>query len=162
VITVKRRTRRVNSGRRPPRHRRAAPRHVDLAGLGASFRGFTDLAGIKRIGSTVGSTHRGPSMALGVATCKGQPSSKQLDQCHDINLLNEYAGNRAEHPDNNSEIAGSDPVAFKQKPLFQDASHVGCLSVSKVNESPAVAGTQINRHGTSRCAADLIPRTPNQ
>ena len=50
---------------KPPRHRRAAPRYVDLAGLGAPFGLRGDVAGIKLCRSTVGSTHRGPSMALG-------------------------------------------------------------------------------------------------
>jgi len=50
---------------KPPRHRRAAPRHVDLVRLGAPNAWSDDLAGIKRCRATVGSTHRGPSMALG-------------------------------------------------------------------------------------------------
>lgn len=50
---------------KPPHHRRAAPRHVDLVGLGALFDLRADVAGIKRLRSTVGSTHRGPSMARG-------------------------------------------------------------------------------------------------
>jgi hypothetical protein len=36
-----------------------------LAELGAPLGGLSDLAGIKRACSTVGSTHRGPSIALG-------------------------------------------------------------------------------------------------
>ena len=43
-------------------HRRAAPRHGDLVRLGALFRGFEDLAGIKCFGPAVGSPHRGPPM----------------------------------------------------------------------------------------------------
>lgn len=51
-----------NQGRRPLRSSRAAPRHGDLVRLGALFRGFEDLAGIKCFGPAVGSPHRGPPM----------------------------------------------------------------------------------------------------
>ncbi len=51
----------------PPRHRRAAPQHVDLVEFGAPLEGCADVATIKRSSLTVGSTHRGPSIALGVS-----------------------------------------------------------------------------------------------
>ena len=81
---------------KPPRHRRAARRtggaplfrgspparrHVDLVRPGAPFGGSADLAGIKRCRSTVGSTHHGPSMALGVSPPSKVLSHAVQDRC---------------------------------------------------------------------------------
>ena len=81
---------------KPPRHRRAAPRHVDLAGLGAPFDLRADVAGIKRWLPTVGSTHRSPSMALGAlppAAPLAEPSHED-EECR--NRLKPEGGARHE------------------------------------------------------------------
>jgi len=43
-------------------HRRAAPRHGDLAATCAPLTSFSDLAAIKRRSNSVGSPRRGPPM----------------------------------------------------------------------------------------------------
>lgn len=53
-----------NQGRRPPRHRRAAPRHGDLAEAGCDVEGVGKLGRHKVPNGTIRSPNRGPSMAL--------------------------------------------------------------------------------------------------
>jgi len=116
VVTFDLGTQRVDSGRRPPRHRRAAPRRVDLSRLGAPFSGFADVAVMKRSGSTVASTHRGPSTALGVSPPSIASSAIK-------------------------KVQGRFQERCHQQQHFDYASHVGCLSSIGRRESLDSVGT---------------------
>jgi len=81
--------------------------------LGAPYSGFADVVGIKRSGSTVGSTHRGPSMALGGRASADDDLFKKRDEGQEINFRDERAGQNAKRDDNYAEIPCSYPLAFK-------------------------------------------------
>ncbi|MBY6199927.1 hypothetical protein KUV65_01000 [Maritalea mobilis] len=106
------RTQARNQARSAPRHRRAAPRRVDLVGLGAPFEWRADLADIKRSRSTVGSTHRGPSMPLG-AQLWDRVSLKKRNQRQQIDFFDERAGKNARPYHDRSRISRPEPFTFK-------------------------------------------------
>ena len=96
----------------PPRHRRAAPRHVDWAELGALFGRHADVAGIKRDSSKVGSKHRGPPMVLGLNPVIRQ-LFEQLNERKHINMCNKSTCKDAKCHDNYSKTSCSDLFVFK-------------------------------------------------